>query len=100
MNRIKEESLRGFAPSKLDVREMANRLLAERGGKPVGKNWVDNFIKHQPDIKSTWSRPYDRQRALCEDPALIHSWFDLVQNTKEKYGIVTTICTTLMRLGS
>ena len=29
----------------------------------------------------------DRQRALCEDPVLIRSWFKLVEQTKAKYGI-------------
>ena len=28
-----------------------------------------------------------RQRALCEDPVLIRSWFELVEQTKAKYGI-------------
>jgi hypothetical protein len=50
---------------------MADRLLRERGGKPVGKHWVDNFVKRTPELKKRWSRPYDRQRAACEDLALI-----------------------------
>jgi hypothetical protein len=35
---ILEESLRGIPPSKAHVRDMANRLLRERGGKPISKN--------------------------------------------------------------
>ena len=35
---ILEQSLRGIPPLKLDVREMANRLLRDRGAKPVGKH--------------------------------------------------------------
>jgi hypothetical protein len=38
MQRILDESLRGVPPSKAHVRDMANRLLRERGGKPIGKN--------------------------------------------------------------
>jgi hypothetical protein len=67
---------------------MADRLLRERGGKPTGKNWVDNFIKRTPELRTRWTRPYDRQRAACEDPALIRPWFSLVQSMKAKYGIV------------
>jgi hypothetical protein len=67
---------------------MADRLLRERGSKAVGKNWVDNFIKRTPELRTRWSRPYDRQRAACEDSAIIKPWFTLVQNMKAKYGIV------------
>jgi hypothetical protein len=67
---------------------MADRLLRDRGGKPTGKNWVDNFIKRTPKLRTCWSRPYDRQRAACEDLAIIQPWFMLVQNMKAKYGII------------
>jgi hypothetical protein len=33
-----------------------------------------------------FNRAYDRQIALCEDPALIRRWFELVEQTKAKYG--------------
>jgi hypothetical protein len=85
---ILDASLRGVPPTKPLVRDMADRLLRERGGKPVGKHWVDNFIKRTPELKKRWSRPYDRQRAACEDPALILPWFELVQSIKAKYGIL------------
>ena len=67
---------------------MADRLLRARGSNPVGKNWVDNFIKRTPELRTRWSRPYDHQRAACEDPAAIQRWFDLVKSTKERWGIV------------
>jgi hypothetical protein len=41
------------------VRDMADRLLRERGGKPVSKHWVDNFVKRTPELKKRWSHPYD-----------------------------------------
>jgi hypothetical protein len=88
VQRILEECLRGIPPSKAHVRDMADRLLRERGGKPTGKNWVDNFIKRTPELRTRWSRPYDHQRAACEDPAVIQPWFTLVQLMKAKYGIV------------
>jgi hypothetical protein len=87
VQRILDESLRGVPPSKAHVRDMADRLLKERGGNPTGKNWVDNFIKRTPELRTRWSRPYDRQRAVCEDPAIIRPWFTLVQSMKAKYGI-------------
>jgi hypothetical protein len=42
--RILEESDRGLSSSKADVQDMADKLLRERGGDAVGKNWVDRFI--------------------------------------------------------
>jgi hypothetical protein len=38
IQRILEENLRGVPPSKLHVRDMADRLLRDRDGEPVGKN--------------------------------------------------------------
>jgi hypothetical protein len=88
VQRILEEGLRGIPPSKAHVQDMADRLLRERGRKPTGKNWVDNFIKRTPELRTRWTRPYDRQRAACEDPAVIQPWFSLVQSMKAKYGIL------------
>jgi hypothetical protein len=56
---VLEYSIRSLPVSKADVRDMADRLLRERAGKPVGKNWVDNFIKRTPELRTRWSRPYD-----------------------------------------
>ena len=67
---------------------MANKLLHEREGNSVGKNWVDNFVKRTPKLQKRWSRPYNYQRAACEDPAAVLRWFNLIQETKQKWGIV------------
>ncbi|KAJ8106366.1 hypothetical protein OPT61_g9585 [Boeremia exigua] len=88
IHRVIEEDARGFSPGKLDVRAMADKLLREREGDPTGKNWIDNFIKRTPELCKRWSRPYDHQRAACEDPVAIQRWFDLVEATKQKWGIV------------
>jgi hypothetical protein len=84
LHNILDASLRRVPLTKALVRDIANRLLRERGGKPVSKHWVNNFIKRTPKLKKRWSRPYDRQRAACEDPALILPWFELVQSIKAK----------------
>ena len=86
--RVIVEAERGLPCGKDDVRDMANRLLRERGGKEVGKNWVDRFIQRNPELRTRRSRLYDHQRALCEDLALIKGQFELVQNIKAKYSIV------------
>ena len=79
--------LRGSAPTYAAVRDMADKLLAARGAGQVGVNWPRNFVKRTDSLTTRFNRAYDRQRALCEDPALIRSWFELVEQTKAKYGI-------------
>jgi hypothetical protein len=79
---------RGFAPTYAAVRDMADKLLAARGADQVGAQWPRNFVKRTDSLKTRFNRAYDRQRALCEDPVLIKSWFELVEQTKLKYGIL------------
>ena len=101
LTEIEEESLlkwivsmddRGGAPRPSTVREMADLLLAKRGSTridTVGLNWVTKFIKRHPDqLKSRFSRRYDYQRAKQENPRVIQQWFDLIQATIQKYGIL------------
>ena len=79
---------RGFPPTKALLRDMADKLLEARGGEPIGIRWPDNFVKRTPELKTRWTRRYDRQRALTEDPEAIGAWFDLVAATRAQYGIL------------
>jgi hypothetical protein len=78
---------RGFAPTYAAVRDMADKLLSARDGGRVGINWPATFVKRTDSLTTRFNRAYDRQRALCEDPVLISSWFELVEQTKAKCGI-------------
>lgn len=78
---------RGFAPTLGAVRDMANKLLAERSAGHVGQHWPRNFVKRTDSLTTRFNRAYDQQRALCEDPAAIQAWFELVAHTKATYGI-------------
>jgi hypothetical protein len=78
---------RGFPPRFDGVRDMANLLLVTRHASPVGKLWPYNFVRRRPELKTRFSRAYDFQRALCEDPKLIGDWFQLVANMRTKYSI-------------
>jgi predicted HTH domain antitoxin len=53
---------RGFPPHIIDVRRMADTLLAARGQQPapqpVGKNWVSRFINAQPELQTKWNRKF------------------------------------------
>ena len=87
VDHILDLDLRGFAPTYAAVRDMADKLLAARGAGQVGQKWPANFVKRTDSLTTRFNRAYDRQRALCEDPVLIKSWFELVEQTKAKYGI-------------
>ena len=78
---------RGFPPTLNAVQDMADKLLAERGAGQVGKQWPRNFVKRTDSLTTRFNRPYDRQRALCEDPTAIEAWFELIARTKATYGI-------------
>jgi hypothetical protein len=79
---------RGFPPLIEDIREMADHILGTRGTKRVGKQWPYRFIKRRGELCTRFSRAYDFQRALCEDPKIIGAWFQLVFNMRAKYGIL------------
>jgi hypothetical protein len=85
---IRKLDERGFAPTLSYVREMANQLLAARGGNQVGEKWARNLVRRKPEIKSQVTRQRDYQRVLCSNPAVVSPWFDLVRNVKAKYGIL------------
>jgi hypothetical protein len=81
---------RGFPPYIIDVRRMAQTLLARRGSDAsatLGKHWVYKFIRQHPDLDARLSRNIDSQRAKNEDPKIISKWFQSVQTTRQKYGI-------------
>ena len=79
---------RGFAPSYAAVRDMADKLLTARGATPVGKLWPHTFVRRTEALTTRFNRPYDYQRALCEDPVIISAWFERVQRFKEEHRIL------------
>jgi hypothetical protein len=79
---------RGLPPTHAAVRKMADLLLHERKGEAVSERWITRFIKRHDELISKYTRKYDYQRAKCEDPEVINQWFNLVQNTIIKYGIL------------
>ncbi|KAI1517653.1 transposase [Pyrenophora tritici-repentis] len=66
---------------------MADKLLAARGAGQVRQKWPANFVKRTDSLRTCFNQAYDRQRALCENPALIRSWFELIEKTKAELSI-------------
>ncbi|EDO03994.1 hypothetical protein SS1G_06476 [Sclerotinia sclerotiorum 1980 UF-70] len=79
---------RGFPPKIKGVEDMANYILESRNAKKIGKLWAHRFVKRYIILEIYFSRVYDFQRALCEDPKLIEEWFKLVSNMQAKYSIL------------
>ena len=67
---------------------MANLLRETYSALRVGKHQALNFIHRQLELRTYWSRPYDYQRAKCEDPEIIHAQFELFRNIVAKYRIL------------
>lgn len=82
----------GQPPQVATVWEIANLLLSNWDNsttpKTVGKCWVKWFIDCHPELETQFSQLYNYKQALCEDPKVIWEWFELVQNTIQKYRIV------------
>jgi hypothetical protein len=78
---------RGFAPRLCEAAAIADKPLAVRGGKPVGKCWAERFVTRSAELKMAFNRAKDRQRILQEDPEIIGAWFKLVEETKAKYDV-------------
>jgi hypothetical protein len=57
---ILDLDLRGFAPTLGATRDMADKLLAERGAGKVSKLWPYNFIKRIESLTTRFNRAYDR----------------------------------------
>ncbi len=79
---------RGFPANIRDLEDLANRILRERGAKPVGKLWAYNFSDRNPRLKKRMNRRYDYQRAKSEDPKIIKEWFELYKSTILRYGVL------------
>ena len=69
------------------VEDMANQILNSWNAPRVGKNWTSNFVQWQSELKTRFNRRIDYQRVQCEDPDVYNRWFQLVQNTINKYRI-------------
>jgi len=77
----------GFSPRFNIIRSMADLLCTTYHTTSVNKQWPYNFIRHRPELKTRYSRVYDFQRVLCENPAVLNVWFRLVANIHTKYAI-------------
>lgn len=82
---------RGYAPRHSHIQEMAKIILqldSTTPPDPLGGNWVTNFLKHHPKLKSRFIRHYNQQQAQCEDPKVIKNWFNTYKTICNDKGIL------------
>ena len=53
----------------------------------VSKNWPSNFVNRRDELRTRFSKRYDYQHALNEDPKLLREWFATVQRVIDENGI-------------
>jgi hypothetical protein len=87
VQKILELDYRGIPIRSDKLRVFASSITKARGAPPVGSKWVYNFIKRTIGLQTRMTRSLNYRRALSEDPKLIREWFDVILNTKVKYGI-------------
>ncbi|KDN72148.1 putative transposase [Colletotrichum sublineola] len=66
----------GLPPTHQQVREFAQRILRAMGDhKPLGKRWMDGFLRRNPSIKVQRSRSIDSRRINGASTEVIREWF-------------------------
>jgi hypothetical protein len=88
LNSILKQDAEGLSPTLDIIRSMANSICKARGKPDVGRHWPSRFISRNPSLIVRTGRTYECQRKLCETPAVIQAWFELVKNTINKHGIL------------
>ena len=89
---IVEVGHRGFPLSHRRLKEHVDEILRARLGPEfpgVGKRWTNRFIeKWSKRIRTAWSTPLEQKRGRAVNPTTNEAWFDLLERTKEEFGIV------------
>ena len=87
VQKVLELDFRGI-PVRLDkLRDFVSSITQARGALPVGSKWAYNFIKRTLPLRTRTTRSLNYRRAMSEDPKLIREWFNVISNTRAKYGI-------------
>ncbi|KAK6208528.1 transposase [Colletotrichum tabaci] len=66
----------GLPPSHQQVKEFAGRILHAMGDtQPVGRGWIQAFIRRNPSVKVQRSRSIDSRRVNGASTEVIRDWF-------------------------
>jgi hypothetical protein len=81
---IKDLCARGLPPSRPMIRNFASDIAKN----PVGKNWVDQFVKrYSIDLISHWATGLDRNRFKADNAFMYSLYFKLMKRKIEQCNI-------------
>ena len=77
------QALLGFAPRHQQLAHFAEKLLKAGGDdKPLGKHWIENFLRRNPEVKSLKAVPLDQIRKNSTSEANIKLFFEMMAHPK------------------
>ena len=75
-NWVRVQADLGLPPTHQQLKDFAKRILEVHGDvEPLGKNWVQSFIKRNPSVRVHKSRAIDSQRVNGATTNIIRPWF-------------------------
>ena len=78
----------GVSPSHARAREMATRILRMNGDeRPLGKRWIQKFIRDNPRVSSVIRRPIEAARVEGTHPDAIQEFYSMYQEMIHRYNI-------------
>lgn len=87
---IPEEDASGAPPSHTRAREMASRILCMNGDTaPIGKRWIQNFLKRNPRVSSVVGRKIEAPRAKAGTQEQVGNYLKLFDETRKRLRIET-----------
>ncbi|KAL0929961.1 transposase [Colletotrichum truncatum] len=73
---VRIQAALGLPPTHQQLKEFAQRILDIRGTtQPLGRNWIQFFIKRNPSIKVHRARAIDSKRVNGASTNVIRQWF-------------------------
>lgn len=79
---------RALPPTNAKIIAMANRIVASRGGHPVGKNWIYKFKGRQAArLATSWGSSYSTQKASALNPTNLKEHFAVVSSVYESFDV-------------
>ncbi len=71
------QGLAGHPPTHAQIRDLATRILATaKDTNPLGKKWMQSFLKRHPEIRTTRKVSRDSRRINKATTEVIRPWFN------------------------
>ena len=79
------ETKLGLPPTHLQIHQAAQRILQASGSKELlGRNWITNFMRQNPSIKSLKGKHIEKERIKAVTPDKIKEFFKVLNETPVK----------------